>query len=57
MIYEPKPPKGTVLVRQTADGSAYVVLEHPTECPACHRMATFVVNRHGKTLCLNCDEP
>jgi hypothetical protein len=35
-------------------GAAYIALTSPAKC-GCGRMAYFVVNRDGKTLCLDCD--
>lgn len=46
----PKP-----LARLLPDGSLGVILTEPMQC-ACGRMAMLVVNRYGKTRCLECDE-
>jgi hypothetical protein len=43
------------LVAQAPDGSALIILAEAIKCD-CGRMALFVVNRMGKTRCLECDE-
>ena len=37
------------------DGSTVVVSEEGGECPRCRRMAAFLVNRNGRTVCSACD--
>lgn len=37
-----------------ADGSVLFAIWPAKEC-ACGKMAAFLVNRHGKTRCLDCD--
>jgi hypothetical protein len=37
-------------------GGAVICLKDPVECPRCRRMAAFIVNRNGKTLCSTCDK-
>lgn len=37
-------------------GTAAICFKRPHECPRCHRMIFFAVNRMGKTLCTSCDD-
>jgi hypothetical protein len=39
------------------DGSILGLLGRvPRRCPGCGRMVSLVVNRNGKTVCVDCDE-
>lgn len=43
------------LIAVDRDGAVRVLLAQPREC-GCGRMAALVVNRDGKTRCVECDE-
>ena len=45
--------KGAWLLLQR--GSVGVIADEPHECPVCHRMTYFFVNRDGRSTCTGCE--
>lgn len=48
-------PTDTPLVSVGNDGAARILLAAPVRCPGCGRMVMLVVNRGGRTRCVECD--
>ena len=46
-------PKATINIRI---GSTDIMSHEPQECPVCHVMTCFFVNRRGRTTCTACDQ-
>lgn len=49
------PIKRPWLVGYVQGGAFYSFLAEPMECPVCRSMRCAVVNRHGRTRCVDCD--
>ncbi len=43
------------MITSFCDNAIFIFLEHTVCCPLCCRLAFFVVNRHGRTRCADCD--
>lgn len=42
------------IFKTCSDGAVRMILGEPRQC-RCGRMVAFLVNRNGKTLCIDCD--